>query len=186
MIMMSEKTDLRRKAEALRKTLARPDHADDLARHANSLGLEPGAVVAGYCAFRDEADPRALMLALAGVGHPLALPAIVAKGQPLRFHRWCEGDEMCVHGYGVSEPLSTCEIAVPSVLLVPLLAFDRHGVRLGYGGGFYDRTLEQLRAQGPVTAIGIAYAGQEVETLPRGEHDQPLDAVLIEDGLIRF
>lgn len=183
---MPEKSDLRRKAEALRKTLARPGHGEALACHAGALCLEPGAVVAGYCAFREEADPRALMLALAGAGHPLALPAIVAKGEPLRFHRWCAGDELCVHAYGVSEPLSTSPTVVPAVLLVPLLAFDRDGFRLGYGGGFYDRTLERLRAQGPVTAIGIAYAGQAVESLPRGDHDQPLDAVLTEDGLIRF
>lgn len=183
---MSEKSDLRRKAEALRQTLVRAGHGEALARHAQALALAPAAVVAGYCAFRDEADPAALMAALAALGHPLALPAMVGKGLPLRFHRWCESDPMRLHPYGVSEPLATCETVVPAVLLVPLLAFDRRGIRLGYGGGYYDRTLEVLRAAGSVTAIGIAFAGQQVGEVPRGEHDQPLDAVLTENGLIRF
>lgn len=183
---MLPKTDLRRTAAALRSTLAEPGHGAALAAHAAALDLPLGAVVAGYCAFRDEADPRALMQALAARGHPLALPVMVGKALPLRFHRWCEGDAMGVHPYGVSEPLATAEMIVPSVLLVPLLAFDRRGIRLGYGGGYYDRTLAALRSTGPVTAIGIAYAGQECAGLPWGPHDQPLDAVLTEAGLIRF
>lgn len=183
---MTPKSDLRRLAEAHRKTLAHPDHAAALAVFADALEIPAGAVVAGYCAFRDEADPKLLMLALAERGHVLALPAMVEKGAALRFQRWCDGDALCRHAYGVSEPLPDAEIVVPAVLLVPLLAYDRDGYRLGYGGGFYDRTLAELRAKGPVVAIGIAYAGQEIAEVPRGPHDQRLDAVLTEDGLIRF
>jgi 5-formyltetrahydrofolate cyclo-ligase len=183
---MMEKRDQRRLAEAQRKTLVTPGHAAVLAGFAAALDLAPGAVVAGYCAFRDEADPRALMRTLAARGHRLALPAMVAKAAPLRFHVWCESDPLVVHPYGVREPRPECPVVVPDVLLVPMLAFDADGYRLGYGGGFYDRTLEALRATRPVLAIGIAYAGQQRTDVPRGEHDQRLDAVLTENGLTRF
>ena len=183
---MPDKAELRRKAEAHRKTLATPGHAAALAAHADALAIAPGAVVAGYAAFRDEADPKALMLALAGRGHPLALPAMTGKAQPLRFQRWCEGDTLVVHPYGVAEPLPAAPVVVPSVLLVPLLAFDGHGTRLGYGGGYYDRTLAVLRAAGPIRAIGIAYAGQQVPEVPHGAHDERLDAVLTENGLLNI
>jgi 5-formyltetrahydrofolate cyclo-ligase len=183
---MTLKSDLRRTAAAHRASLVRSGHDLALAAHAAALSLEPHAVVAGYCAFRDEADPRSLMLALERLGHPLALPVMLGKGLPLRFQRWSDGDAMCVHPYGVSEPLPNGEAVVPPVLLVPLLAFDRRGFRLGYGGGFYDRTLQGLRAEAVVQAIGIAYAGQEVAEVPHDQHDQPLDAVLTENGLIRF
>jgi len=183
---MTGKTELRRKAEAHRKTLADPGHAEALAAYADALAIAPGAVVAGYAAFRDEADPRLLLRMLAARGHPLALPAMTGKALPLRFHRWCETDELVVHPYGVAEPHSDAPVVEPSVLLVPLLAFDSHGTRLGYGGGYYDRTLAALRAAGSVRAIGIAYAGQELPAVPRSAHDERLDAVLTETGLTRF
>jgi len=180
------KSDLRRQAELRRRMLAGPNHAAVLAGYAAALDLPPAAVVAGYSAFRDEADPKALMLALAGRGHALALPVMVGRGAALRFHRWCEGDAMRLHAYGVSEPLADAEVTVPDVVLVPLLAFDADGWRLGYGGGYYDRTLDALRRAGPVTAIGIAYAGQQIAAVPHNDHDQRLDAVLTEAGLWRF
>jgi 5-formyltetrahydrofolate cyclo-ligase len=183
---MTEKTELRRKAEAHRKTLATPGYAAALAAHVDALAIAPGAVVAGYAAFRAEADPKALMQALAERGHPLALPAMTGKVLPLRFQRWCEGDALVVHPYGVAEPHPGAPVVEPSVLLVPLLAFDGHGTRLGYGGGYYDRTLAALRAAGAVRAIGIAYAGQELPEVPHGPHDERLDAVLTENGLVQF
>lgn len=93
---------------------------------------------------------------------------------------------LVTHSYGMAEPHPQAEAVTPSVLLVPLLAFDRTGYRLGYGGGFYDRTLEALRMVGPITAIGIAYAGQMVDAVPHDDLDQRLDAVLTEAGLMRF
>jgi 5-formyltetrahydrofolate cyclo-ligase len=93
---------------------------------------------------------------------------------------------MRVHAYGVTEPQFESEIVTPAVVLVPLLAFDATGYRLGYGGGFYDRTIEALRAIRPIEAIGIAYAGQEVAAVPRDDHDQRLDAVVTEEGFRRF
>ena len=183
---MTDKAELRRKAEAHRQTLAAPGHAAALAAHADALAIAPGAVVAGYAAFRAEADPNALLRALADRGHPLALPAMTGKAEPLRFQRWREGDALVAHPYGVAEPLADAPVVVPSVVLVPLLAFDGRGTRLGYGGGYYDRTLAALRAVGSVRAIGIAYAGQELAEVPHGAHDERLDAVLTENGLTQF
>ncbi len=184
--MVTAKIALRQEAEERRRQLAHPGFAKRLAAHAAVLPLAIGAVISGYAAFRDEADPGLLLLALAAQGHLLALPAITAKGEALRFHRWQPVDALARHAYGVMEPQATAASVHPDVLLVPLLAFDASGHRLGYGGGYYDRTLQSLRAQKTITAIGIAYAGQEVAAVPYGPHDQRLDGVLTEEGLRRF
>jgi 5-formyltetrahydrofolate cyclo-ligase len=183
---MSAKIALRKEAEQRRHQLVRPDFAERLAAHAAALPFAVNAVVSGYAAFRDEADPKALLLALAARGHALALPVITAKGEPLRFHRWQPSDALITHAYGVQEPHPSAAVMVPDVLLIPLLAFDASGHRLGYGGGYYDRTLQLLRALKPITAIGIAYAGQQIAGVPHDAHDQSLDAVLTEDGLTLF
>jgi len=183
---MADKSALRKEAADRRRRLAHPDFAALLASSAEALALPPGAIVSGYSAFRDEADPKPLLLALAARGHALALPAITGKAEALRFHRWQPEDVLARHAFGVQEPHPSAEIVLPDVLLVPLLAFDASGHRLGYGGGYYDRTLALLRAQKAVTAIGIAYAGQEMAALPHEPHDQRLDAILTEEGLRRF
>lgn len=183
---MADKTDLRRTAAAHRRTLAYAGHGAALAGYAQDLAMVPGAVVAGYAAFRDEADPGALMQALADRGHSLALPVMQGKERPLVFRRWQAGDALVIHPYGMAEPAPQAEPVLPDVLLVPLLAFDGFGYRLGYGGGFYDRTLAALRATRSVTAIGIAYAGQQLDAVPHDDLDQRLDAVLTEKGLTRF
>lgn len=194
-MMPMSKPALRAHARRHRATLMRADYTDTIARFAGDLDLAPGAVVAGYFPFRDEADPRALMAALAAQGHGLALPS-VEPDQPLTFRAWKMGDAMHSSAYGIPEPLPSAPEAVPDLVLVPLLAFDAGGHRLGYGGGFYDRTLSLLArarmppanpsARAPLRAVGIAYAGQEVARLPREAHDHPLDAVLTENGLRRF
>lgn len=140
-------------------------------------------MIGGYCAIRDEADPRALMLALLARGHTLALPRMVGRDAPLAFHHWKEVDVLKPGTFGITEPLEDAPLVTPHVLLVPLLAFDGNGHRLGYGGGYYDRTLAHLRASRSVHAIGIAYTGQEVPPLPILAHDERLDAVLTENGL---
>jgi 5-formyltetrahydrofolate cyclo-ligase len=183
---MNDKAELRREAEQRRRKLACAGYSAAIAAYANELALPEGAVVSGYWAFHEEADPHDLMLALAAKDHSLALPCVVARHTPLRFHLWHERDAMRISSFGVTEPHVSAEVVTPSVLLVPLLAFDADGYRLGYGGGYYDRTLEVLRTRGPVRAIGIAYAGQEMPALPREAHDQRLDAVLTEQGLRRF
>jgi 5-formyltetrahydrofolate cyclo-ligase len=182
---MTGKPDLRKDAERRRQTLAQPQHAAALAAQAAVLALPPG-VVAGYWPMRSEADPRPLMAELSALGHPLALPSVVKRAAPLLFRCWQEGDPLGRGAYGTSEPLQTAAPVVPSVLLVPLLAFDAEGYRLGYGGGYYDRTLAALRVRQTVLAIGIAYAGQEIPAVPHEAHDLRLDAVLSETGLKRF
>jgi 5-formyltetrahydrofolate cyclo-ligase len=165
-----------RRAELAR---ALPGFAARIAAFAGALALPPHAVVAGYWPIRDEADPRALMAALAARGHTLALPRIGAKGAALSFRRWNEGDGLIDNHHAIPEPRADAQVVTPDIVLVPLLAFDASGHRLGYGGGYYDRTLAAL----PARAIGIAYAGQRVEALPREPHDHPLDGVLTENGL---
>jgi len=185
---MLSKADLRIQCSKRRLDLARslPDFAKRIAAFAGDLNVAPGAIVSGYWPMGDEADPRALMNALEARGCHLALPRVEKKNAPLVFHRWREGKALVTHKFGMSEPHIDREIVVPGVVLVPLLAFAPDGYRLGYGGGFYDRTLDALRASRTIIAIGIAYAGQEIENLPRASHDHPLDAVLTQNGLRRF
>lgn len=181
---MQTKPATRTAAHAHRATLFRADFADAIAPFAADLELAPAAAVAGYFPLRDEADPRGLMAALAARGHPLALPCVV-PGAPLVFRAWTMGDTLHANprAYGIAEPLASVPIVVPALVLVPLLAFDAAGTRLGYGGGYYDRTLAALTG---ARAIGIAYAGQEVPALPRAAHDHPLEAVITENGVRRF
>jgi 5-formyltetrahydrofolate cyclo-ligase len=147
----------------------------------------PG-VVAGYWPMRSEIDPWPLMARYARAGWRIVLPITPARGTegPLDFRLWTTGADMTTHAFGMREPHPSAEPARPGVVLVPLLAFDRAGHRLGYGAGHYDRTLERLRAEGPVRAIGIAFAGQETEALPFGPHDQRLDAVATERDFTEF
>ena len=180
------KVGLRKNARALRAKLFTPDFATRLATFIDALAISPPAIVAGYWPVRDEADPRGLMAALAARGHVLALPRIEAKGAALSFRRWRAGDALIDSPHGIAEPRADAQIVAPDALLVPLLAFDAAGHRLGYGGGYYDRTLDALRKAGGVLAIGIAYAGQEVVLLPRDPHDRALDMVVTEMGVRRF
>ncbi|MGC2854470.1 5-formyltetrahydrofolate cyclo-ligase [Novispirillum sp. DQ9] len=151
-----------------------------------SAPLPPGAVVAGYWPMRGEIDVLPLLGALAGRGQVTALPAVVGRREPLEFRRWAPGDVLEDGLYGTRHPVASAGVVRPVCLLVPLLAFDRRGIRLGYGGGFYDRTLAALRADGPVVAVGVAYAGQEVEALPVEPHDERLDWVVTEKEVIRI
>ena len=175
------KSDLRIEARARRKALvaAQPDFARLLAAHANALPLAPGIIVGAYHALPGEADPALLLAALVARGHPIAFPRVAAKDQPLEFHRLPDGEGLRAGAFGIQEPAAHFPRAIPSILLVPLLAFDASGHRLGMGGGFYDRTLAAMN----VPAIGIAFAGQQMEQLPHEDHDRRLTAVLTEKGL---
>ncbi len=183
--MTQEKSSLREAAKTHRVSLARgcPDFALRIAQFVDDLKITKGAAVSFYWPMGDEADPRALANELAARGHTLALPVVAAKKSPLHFREWREGSELVVHPFGMHEPPESAARVTPDVLLVPLLAFDAKGTRLGYGGGFYDRTLHSLATK---RAIGIAFAGQEVDTLPCHDHDHPLDAVITEKGVRTF
>lgn len=171
-----------RKAAFARRAMAHAEGRDAAAQAALAayLGAGGGRVLAGYLPIRTEIDPVPVMADWDG---PVSVPFIEGKGLPLRFRLWRPGCAMVEGPFGVQVPEGE-EEAVPDVLIVPLLAFDRHGGRLGYGGGFYDRTLFRLRAAGPVRAVGYAYAAQQVASLPSEPTDAPLDAVVTEEGVI--
>ncbi|QRZ14880.1 5-formyltetrahydrofolate cyclo-ligase [Paracoccus methylovorus] len=172
------KSALRRQALA-----ARGRGGDDaaLTRHLiAALAPHRGKVLAGYWPMRDEADPRPAMAAHDG---PVCLPVVTGPARPLEF-RLHDG-RLEPGRFGTSHPLADSPVLRPEVLIVPLAGFDLAGHRLGYGGGFYDRTLDALRSMGPVTAIGLAYAVQEIRTIPAEETDQPLDLIVTDTGVIQ-
>ena len=143
-----------------------------------------GAIIAGYAAVRGEVDPFPLMVALANQSHALCLPR--TEGKRLNFRSWKPGDPLVVGRFNIPEPDAKAKERRPDLIIVPLLAFDRHGYRLGYGGGYYDRYLSEHRPRRTLKAIGIAYDGQEIDELPREATDEPLDAVVTETRVIRF
>lgn len=184
----SAKAELRKAAQAQRRAAAEADDggAAKAARdHFLAGRLHTGAeVVSGYRPIRSELDPTPLMVALLDAGHRLCVPVIEDRGLPLKFREWTPESRMVEGAFGAEVP-EEGDWLEPELLIAPLLAFDRAGRRLGYGGGFYDRTLAGLRARRRTLAVGFAYAGQEVEAVPSDPTDQPLDAVATEAGLIR-
>ncbi|HEX7883003.1 MAG TPA: 5-formyltetrahydrofolate cyclo-ligase [Afipia sp.] len=181
------KNDFRRGALAQRDALgveARADAAKTIAAVSLPVELPRGAIVAGYSPINSELDPFPLMQALAAKGAVLALPVVIAREHALVFRVW-EPQEGLVRGpFGIFQPSSDADEVDPDIVLVPLAAFDRAGHRIGYGRGYYDRTLQDLRAMKKITVIGVAFAVQEIETVPRLPHDEQLDCVLTERGLI--
>ena len=149
---------------------------------ADYLAGQGGKVLAGYMPMRTEIDPLPAMAAHQGT---VGVPVIIGKAMPLRFREWSPGARMIEGAFKALIPEEGPWVE-PDVLIVPLLAFDARGYRLGYGGGFYDRTLEGLRARGPVLAVGFAFAAQEVAEVPIDATDQRLDAVITERGVAVF
>ncbi len=151
-----------------------------------AIDFPSGCVVSAYWPIGSEIDPRSLMIHLHEHGHPIALPVTPGRGDPLVFRAWRPEDLLEAAGFGTRVPPASQPELTPRVLIVPLLAFDRTGYRLGYGGGFYDRTLARLRQSGAVLAVGVAYAAQEVPEVPRDGSDQPLDWIVTEAESIRI
>lgn len=149
---------------------------------ADYLAGQRGRVLAGYMPMRTEIDPLPAMAAHQG---PVGVPVILEKAAPLRFREWSPGCPMIEGAFKALIPEEGAWVE-PEVLIVPMLAWDRRGYRLGYGGGFYDRTLEGLRARGKVLAVGFAFAAQEVDEVPTDQFDQRLDAVVTEKGVTVF
>lgn len=178
--------DRLRQAVRERRRLVTPDEAAkagrDLAQgFALHCAIPAKSKVSGYWPSRYEIDPRPLMAMLSGQGHRICLPVVVERDQPLVFRAY-RAREPLVKGNGAMVPDPAAPELEPDVLLVPLVAFDRRGGRLGQGAGYYDRTLEKLRQRRAVQAIGIAYALQEVDAVPLADYDQSLDGVLTEQG----
>lgn len=174
---------LARLARASAHAAADPRPALESLVHEAAARCPRGGIIAGYSAIRTELDPRPALERLHGLGFRICLPVVEARAMPLRFRPWAPGAEMVVGAYGAMIPADDRPVA-PDLVVVPLLAFDARGYRLGYGGGFYDRTLQVLRAQRPVSALGLAYGAQQVASVPVEATDQPLDAVITETGVI--
>ncbi len=149
---------------------------------ADFLAPRRGRALAGYMAMRTEADPMAAMAAHQGA---VGVPVIEAAGQPLRFREWSPGCALVEGAFRAMIPAEGAWVE-PEVVIVPLVGFDARGYRLGYGGGFYDRTLAMLRARRPTLAVGFAFAAQEVAEVPIDAYDQKLDAIVTEQGLRLF
>ena len=183
------KSDLRAVALAARDALSsehRAAAAQAIAVRGLPIEIMPGAVVAGYSPIRSEIDPAPLLRKLAAPGVQLALPAIIAGDQPLKFRAWSPSDRLRRGPLGILEPAPDAAEIIPDILLIPLAAFDRLGHRIGYGAGHYDRTLAQLRELKAITAIGVAFAAQQVEAVPALLHDVALDYVLTETQVLDF
>ena len=174
------------KARAREAAIARRDaafaagHPDPSALLRGVLERHRGRALSGFLPMRSEIDPLQAMAAHEG---PVGVPVRTPRGEALRFREWSPGCKLVDAGFGTLMPAEGNWV-VPEVLIVPLVAFDRRGGRLGYGGGFYDRTLQMLRGFGPTVAIGFAWGAQEAEVLPLEETDQPLDLIVTEAEVI--
>ena len=140
--------------------------------------------LAGYMAMRTEIDPTAAMEEASAHG-PVGVPMILGAGQPLKFRLWEPGVEMIAGEFGAFIPAEG-DWMTPEIVIVPLVAYDLTGGRLGYGGGFYDRTLEGLRANQATLAIGFAYTAQQADSIPLEPTDQPLNLMITESGQTSF
>ena len=183
------KADLRAAALARRDALSdeeRAAAAQAVAKRGLPIEITPGTVVAGYSPIRSEIDPTPLMRKLAALGARLALPAVIARGKSLTFRAWSPDDRLMLGPLGILEPSPAAAELVPDIMLVPLAAFDRAGHRIGYGAGHYDFTLAHLRKVKTITAIGLAFAVQEIKAIPMQPHDVALDYVLTEKHAFDF
>ena len=183
------KSALREAALARREALpaaARQSAAEIIATRAFPVDIRADAIVSGFMPLKSEINPLPLMKRLAGAGVCLALPVVAGRGKPLIMRAYAFGDELASGQWGIREPKPEAPEVLPNILLVPLLAFDRRGHRLGYGAGYYDMTINALRAKQAVVAVGIAYAAQEIAEVPITPRDARLDLVLTEREVIDF
>jgi len=184
MNMSATKDAARKAAFARRKPLFENANAAQSGYLSEVLAGYRGVPVSGFMPIRTEIDPCPAMAEASAHG-PVAVPVIEAEAQPLKFALWTPEAQMVKGQFGAEIPADLTWVE-PEILIVPLLSFDRRGGRLGYGGGFYDRTLEALRARRATLAIGFAFAGQEVDKAPLENTDQPLDLVVTEKGVIEI
>ena len=183
------KADLRAAALARRDALSdeeRAAAAQAIASRGLPIEISPGTIVSGYSPIRSEIDPFPLMRTLAAKGMRLVLPAVLARGKSLAFRAWSPDDRLLLGPLGILEPSPAAAELVPDIMLVPLAAFDRSGHRIGYGAGHYDTTLAHLRKAKAITAIGIAFAAQEIKVVPALSHDVALNYVLTETQTFDF
>ena len=181
MSLTSSKDTIRN--QALERRAKLKELADELSlrvsrNFAASVPIPPGAAVSSYFAIGDEADPAGLESELRRRGHRILLPRVTGRNLPLDFHIWEEGAPLHRGGFGLSEPSPDWPKLAPDVLIVPLLAFDMDGYRVGYGAGYYDRTIRKLRENKKIIAAGFGFSLQEFPTVPHLAHDERLDWVV--------
>ncbi len=185
----STKSQLRAEVLAKRDALPAEERAvaaEAIAARPFPLTVKPGTIVSGFMPLKSEINPLPLMKKLAEAGARLALPAIKGRGHPLIMRAYSFGDDLARGQWGIREPKPDAPEVAPDIVIVPLAAFDRAGNRIGYGAGYYDMTLAALRAKKKVTAIGLAFAVQEVDQVPATDWDERLDLVLTEREVIDF
>jgi 5-formyltetrahydrofolate cyclo-ligase len=179
---------MRRKAHAVRDAFwadRRAEASKAAAAHFfHDFSLSPGQMVAAYWPIRDELDVKPVLTKLMDDGQPVCLPVVVGDGLPLELRLWQPGAALYPSGFGTLAPDELAPVVEPDMILMPLLGFDKHGTRLGYGGGYYDRTLTRMTKRPRL--VGFAFALQEFDHIPRDNHDVPLDAVVTENGVRRF
>jgi 5-formyltetrahydrofolate cyclo-ligase len=200
----NEKNELRQIAKGNRTRLVKEagagsaqklaDNYFQLAPFSVAGTADPSLAVAGYWPMAEEIDVRPLMTGVYETGRPVALPVVIAPAAPLIFRRWQPEMVLDAGVFGTSHPGPQEPEMTPHILLVPLLAFDDQGFRLGWGGGFYDRTLAELRAPGlraarlgstsPVVAVGVGYHGQRVDHVPHTPEDEPMDWIITDEGIL--
>jgi 5-formyltetrahydrofolate cyclo-ligase len=181
------KAKLRRDALARRDALPageRAGAAETIAAREFPVAVAPGEIVSGFFPMKTEINPIPLLRKLAEAGARLALPVVAGKGKPLIMRAWNFGEPLAAGVWGIREPKPEAPEVLPDILIVPLLAFDRRGHRIGYGAGYYDMTMAALRAQKKITAFGIAFAVQEIPAVPNTPRDARLDYVLTEREVI--
>jgi 5-formyltetrahydrofolate cyclo-ligase len=181
------KAGLRRDALAARDRLApdaRAAAAQTIAARPFPVAVGPGTIVSGFIPMKSEINPIPLMRGLAAAGAKLALPVVAGRGKPLIMRAYAIGDTLASGQWGIREPRPDAPEVFPDILLVPMLAFDRSGHRIGYGAGYYDMTITALRARKAITAVGIAFAVQEIAAVPTTPRDARLDLVLTEREVI--
>ncbi|HET9244296.1 MAG TPA: 5-formyltetrahydrofolate cyclo-ligase [Xanthobacteraceae bacterium] len=181
------KAALRRQARARRDALPadmRAAAAQAIAARPFPVAVAPDAIVAGFMPMGSEINPIPLMRTLASCGAQLALPAVAGRGKPLTMRAFAFGETLVPGIWGIREPAPGAPEVAPDILIVPLLAFDRSGHRIGYGAGYYDMTVAALRARKTILACGVGFAAQEISTVPTTPRDVRLDLVLTEREVI--
>jgi 5-formyltetrahydrofolate cyclo-ligase len=188
--LLLDKNNIRARALGARKAI-RPEQAQEAAQklsvHLFKFIPQTTRIIGGYMAIHGEISIAAAMAAFHSRGHTIALPVVVGEGKPLVFRKWQPGEPLEKGAYGIDIPPAGASEVIPDAVIVPLAAFDAAGHRLGYGAGYYDKTIPKMRAQKKdILLVGAAYAEQQVEKIPADEHDRKLDAVVTEKGVVTF
>ncbi len=182
------KANLRKDASSIRKQAYKNDDGSAIFRiqafFIDNIKLTSNTVISAFLPIGSEIDLRPMLSDLSEDNHIITLPCVVGDNMPLLFRHWQLGDPLIKESFGTMAPKNNAIEYIPDILLVPMLAFDNQGYRLGYGGGFYDRSLEKIRAVKKITAIGVAYGEQQIDKIPHDHHDQPLDMIITDEGII--